>query len=137
MTAVRVKGGDRLRSTLRRFPDALTKELKGVIAAGAELVRDEARDRVPVDTGELKAALLAKPSKDGLSAKDGYSPKRSGFKRAWKQAGWRFHFIEFGTKKTPARPFLRPAFRTHRNSIVKNIERAVMKTLQAATTWKG
>lgn len=132
-----VIGGQKLRNKLRRFPEELTKEISEEIWTGAQKVLADAIAAVPVDTGDLRDAITAKQSNDKLGAKVGYSPKRSGFRKAWKRAGWRFHFVEFGTKKKPARPFLRPAFKKHNNEIALNVNAAVQRTLHKAATWKG
>lgn len=89
----------RLRRKLRRMPETARAEVGDAIIDGAITIFKSIADEVPVDTGELKAALGLKFSKRAgvvEGAKIGYSPKIS--RRKWDRAGWRAHFVLFGTK---------------------------------------
>jgi HK97 gp10 family phage protein len=124
-----VKGLRELEIALRELPAEVERTvLRQALAAGARVVRDEARARVPV---RAEASLK------------GYKIRRSGFLGQWARAtkgrlpgflrasivsrvvraggglvakvGWTgdaFYgmFLEFGTSRIAARPFLRPAF---------------------------
>lgn len=84
----------------------LDKEVKDILSeaaeAGAKIVYDDAKSKVPVDTGNLR---------DSIEMKEG--------KKTEKRAIWQviinlkkaFYgaFVELGTKDRPARPFLRNA----------------------------
>ena len=94
--------------------DALLKQLAPDVAvnigrratrAGAEVIADEARRLVPVDTGELRDSIAvdvptAKRQRgETVRALVGFLNPTSG----------RAHLTEFGTSKLAARPFMRPA----------------------------
>ena len=127
-----LKGVTKLRRTLRRLPEALTASVKREMKEGAEAVGDDARSGVPVRTGALRDALLVKMSRDGFSARIGYHPSAPGFKRAWKKAGWRAHFAEFGVLGRPGAFFLSNAWETNRRGLLKNIGRAISQTVRRA-----
>ncbi|MFW5437116.1 HK97-gp10 family putative phage morphogenesis protein [Paenibacillus apiarius] len=40
-----------------------------------------------------------------------------------KGTGWRAHFLEFGTKKTPAQPFIYPAFHEQKAAVERHMAR--------------
>lgn len=40
-----------------------------------------------------------------------------------KETGWRAHFLEFGTKKTPAQPFIYPAFHEQKAVVESHMAR--------------
>ncbi len=63
---VRIEGLDKLHREFKAISKELPKELKAVSKAGAEIVADEGRVRVPVLTGKLRAAIKA-----GATAKGG------------------------------------------------------------------
>lgn len=92
------------------FRIAIKKDAEGnsVVAAGIRVVRAKGATRV------------SKKAKRWLSKSTQNSIKRQ-------SAHWRWHFIELGTKKKAARPFIRPAFDRHAEQMVE----VVKKELQA------
>jgi len=76
---------------------AMTEQLKDAFMEPASTIRDEAKDLVPVVTGNLKAHIFAGPLLDKIGALVGvkgvyYAP-----------------FVEYGTVKNIASPYFRPA----------------------------
>jgi HK97 gp10 family phage protein len=132
----RVQGGSRLRKKLRFMPEAATAELKQVIAKSAVDVYDAIRDLAPIEIGRMRESLNYRLSSDKLGAAIGYSKRRSGFRRAWKVGGFEAQFIEFGTKKMSAHPFIRPGFRSQLNSILDNVDKATDRALRRAAGLK-
>ena len=118
-----IKGVNRLRRTLRRLPDAVTEDIRNEIIYAAKLVHATALQTVPAKTGNLASLLSWKTSRDGLSARIGFIGRKATRK------GFYARFLEFGTARTAARPFLFPALESERDHIVKRLRRAVRKTL--------
>lgn len=85
----------RLRRKLRRLPAEATDEVRTEIADAAEFVKFEQLKRVPVDEGDLATSIEVKLGSDKLSASIGPGART---RKARKLAGWRAHFVEFGTK---------------------------------------
>lgn len=90
---------------------------RAAIHAVAGEIRDEAKVRAPVDTRTLKRALKAirrrprdpdKPFSD-VRVEEGTSARHD---------AWYWHFLEYGTVKQPARPFIGPAIADIRPRIV-------------------
>ena len=86
--------------------------MTGAIRAGANVIRDEARIRVPKKTKDLAKSIVSikRRAETRNQVKFSVTPSRGKNK-----AGWRAHFIEFGTSKMSAKPFLRPAFAASEN----------------------
>ena len=104
---------DDLLKTLSQFPKNIQNNvMTGAIRAGANVIRDEARIRVPKKTKDLAKSIVSikRRAETRNQVKFSVTPSRGKNK-----AGWRAHFIEFGTSKMSAKPFLRPAFETSEN----------------------
>ncbi|MFH1806830.1 MAG: HK97-gp10 family putative phage morphogenesis protein [Pseudomonadota bacterium] len=121
-----LRGVNGLRRLLRKLPDDVSAEVRTEISEGAELIAYDAIRLAPRDQGDLAAALEYKLGGDKLSAQIGYSSR---WKRAWRAAGWRAKFIEFGTIKHRAHPFLFPAWEMNRKDIERRIAQAIKNTL--------
>lgn len=99
--------------------DMQNKVTRAATAAGAGVVRKAARAKAPRDTGNLAAALVMKRVRQSSLTQEYVVAVRKGktrdVKAAKKGAGklgqdaYYGGFVEFGTVKMPARPFLRPA----------------------------
>lgn len=131
---VEIKGLSELRRKLQALPPALSSRSGGPVRSAlfkaAKVVRDEARQLAPRRTGLLAANVVAKrnPHPESHNANEEYGVMVSSIKRkyantarnrrkrrvgkSYRVAGpsyyWRF--LEFGTRKMAAKPFMRPAF---------------------------
>ena len=125
---VRIEGLDELKRKLAEVPKAMRKRvLRNALAAGAREVRDVAKRNAPVMTlgtslkapyrkpGTVKQAIRVRTSKADRRAGDvgvfvNVRPAKAGQRGARNPNDpfyWRF--LEFGTRKMPARPFLQRA----------------------------
>jgi len=108
MADIEIKGIDELLKNLRKLPERVqNRVVVGAIRASAKPLISEARARVPVNTGNLKKSIgvTKRRSKNKNIIHFSVSPRKGG-----KYNGFYGHFLEFGTSKMSARPFLRPAF---------------------------
>lgn len=100
--------------------------------AGANIVRDEAKKRAPKKTGKLKKNIvtLSHRSKGNNDASSGVhirgrNPRTGNSDTKMKADNpnnsfyWRF--LEHGTSKMAARPFIRPAFEARQQQIEKAV----------------
>lgn len=102
-----------LLKTLAQFPKNIQNNvMTGAIRAGANVIRDEARLRAPKKTKELAKSIVSIKRRAEVRNQVKFSVTPS---RGKNKAGWRAHFIEFGTSKMSAKPFLRPAFEASEN----------------------
>lgn len=118
---VDVKGLRELQAALKRVSDASTdrKFLNSALLGGATLIVNEAKARVPVDTGELRRNIRArsvKPTRHTATVQVGVRKllkkqlRKLRQKRPDASDPFYWRFVEFGTSRVRARPFLRPAF---------------------------
>ncbi len=125
---VRIEGLENLKRKLAEVPKAMRKRvLRNALAAGAREVRDVAKRNAPVMTlgtslnapyrkpGTVKQAIRVRTSKADRRAGDvgvfvNVRPAKAG-QRCAKNPNDPFYwrFLEFGTKKMPAKPFLQRA----------------------------
>ena len=154
-----IRGLDGLLDALKALPPEISSKNGGparvALAKGARVVRDEVRRRAPKDSGALVKNVIMQrdrnPQRSGANeryligvrggAKNYANTKRNVRKgragKEYKTDGntyyWRFK--EFGTKKMPADPFLRPAFESKKeeamnviaSTLASGIERAAKK----------
>lgn len=97
--------------------DMQGKVARAATAAGAVVIKNSAIQKAPEDTGNLKKNIIAKrlPKSETSLTSEHIVTVRKGKKTAkQKAAGIRdayyASFVEFGTAKMAAQPFLRPAF---------------------------
>lgn len=122
-TKVSLEGKENVRKAFTALGADIKKELQAVIRQGADDVRREARSRIPVSHGKRENAkypsgttrkkVWRKVAPDGLSAEVGNS---------WFVA----RFLEHGTKKMSARPWLFPAWEIMRPKILQRIQSALI-----------
>ena len=118
-TSVKVKGLDKLLKKLDKIA-ALHKQdaLKDALAAGAAVAAQDAKRRVPVQSGDLKASIHVggytelTPDYRAVGAYGALpGPKGSG-QKVGVLVGTKLpyaHLVELGTAHSMAQPFLRPA----------------------------
>jgi HK97 gp10 family phage protein len=147
----RIEGLQELDRQLRALPERVAgNALATAVSAGARVIRNEAIARAPVDTGALKSQIFIKrlrsssqsektsligvrgglakyanTKKNIRSGKAGQTYKTDGKTFYWK-------FIELGTSKMPAKPFLRPAFDTKEQDAVSAITEKLDQRIQKA-----
>lgn len=151
MTVVRLHG---LEQTLRNFREIEPRLQKNALRAAvnqlATETRDDARARVPQDTGNLRRNITSKRgrgfNKHQVSGLVVVREERGD--RVMSRAEWRserfkrvreaiknafyWRFIEYGTRFLPARPFLRPALDRLRASIDRRFADAVRGKFERA-----
>ena len=127
---VPIEGLPRMRKQFKELSDKMQRRvLRGALRAAARPVLKDAKARVPVRTGALKKAIgVAVTVKTVEStATIGVRRKRPG------QPARRAHLVEFGTKHTSARPFLRPALDSKKEAVVRTLAEALKKQIDTET----
>ena len=149
MITVKVDGLKELQKALEELPRQIQqKPLRSAVAAGAKVILDEAKNRVPVNTGNLQKSLYRYRSrKMSTVGKETYLVGvrkgkgvygdtrlnrrlgRVGRKYTTQGEAFYWRFIEFGTSKISARPFLRPAFEAGKGDAVNEIKNRLRKAI--------
>ena len=111
---------------LNQFPKNIQKNVMvGAIRASANVVRDQARAKVPKKTRELEKSITTiRRSSEKGQVRFSVTPAKGKNK-----AGWRAHFIEFGTSKMSAKPFMRPAFEQSENESLNAAKEYIAKRI--------
>lgn len=110
-------GGLQLAAGLKQLGPAIAGKVGDqALRAGAKVIVQDAKDRVPVLSGELRDAIDTRVEKksrpeDARKIEIGFRPPVS--RRA--------HLTEFGTAHSAAQPFLRPALETKGEDALKAI----------------
>lgn len=156
--SIKIEGLDELRRALRLLPENIQKnQLAKATRQGAMVIRDEAKPRVPIlqqpdprrKAGVLRNAVRSTAGRRNGSVGTAYVYVRTltkrmiaKFKKAQAAKGlkiqgaanpndpfyWRF--IEFGTSKLAARPFLRPAFEAKKVQAAERIKAALRQGIE-------
>lgn len=153
MISAKVTGLAELKRTLAALPDAVqTRVVKGMVASGASVIRQEAVLRAPVSTGPiseghpppgtLKQAIYqarftanCTPSHEvwmvnvhrgkrfQAHQRGGQTVNLDAFYASW---------VEYGTVKMSAKPFMRPAFEAKKQAAVEAMGTYLAFALPAA-----
>jgi HK97 gp10 family phage protein len=154
---VQVQGLDQLSRALKELPDRVARNgLRASVYAGAKVIRDEARLKAPVaiaalgpdqpPPGTLKRSVIMKqiPELSGKSrqtffvtVRHGKKYRKQGKKGNLSQDAWYWRFVEFGTVKMAARPFLRPAFDLRKNDALDAIKTRLAERIEQAVQELG
>jgi HK97 gp10 family phage protein len=119
----------------------LSKDVNGRIAraataAGSVVIKNAAQQKVPVDTGNLKKNIIVKRIPQGESSltsehivtvRQGKLTKKQ--KGSGLQDAYYGRFVEHGTSKVAARPYMRPAFDQNKEKAVQAIKDRIAKRL--------
>lgn len=138
-SSTEVTGLKELNEALRQLPQNIARNvLRGAAGAGAAVIRKEARARAPVFTGPvgprhpppgtLKKSIYQQASRAlsnlvqqtfNVGVKTGKALRT---KSGASANAFYWKFVEFGTAKMAARPFMRPAFEAKKHEAVAAIK---------------
>ena len=127
-----------VRKRLEDLPKKIvSKVVRRAVYAGAAVMRDAAREKVPVDTGALRSAIVVRPkAKKGgeVSASVGIARKKfvKG-KRAGRSPRRYAHLVEFGNPNAAPQPFLRPAMDTRIDEVIEATRKKMSEGIDAET----
>lgn len=150
-----VKGLRELSDALRQLPDRIARNaLRQSVAAGAAVIRKDAQSRAPVASpplpsgapppGTLKRSVVTRYARElsnqvsqtyTVGVRHGKKYRKQGKKGTLSQDAYYWRWVEFGTVKMRARPFLRPAFEANKQLAVQVIAQYLAKRIpeEAAT----
>lgn len=133
MASIEIKGFEGLERGLAQLPGAVSKRIaQQSVRKGAVVIQRDARARAPVRVGDGAKKIGGKGAKGRLP---GYLRasivvrlrKVAGaavtYSIGWTRRAFYGSFVEFGTRRQAARPFLRPAADTKFQEAVQTIGR--------------
>lgn len=134
MAKLEMQGLSELRGRLRALPDKMVKRiLRGALRQAANLVKNEAKARVPTDTGALKASIRivarrGSPTRVVFNVVAGALTDKQKSKFGQKTAFYAL-FVEKGSAHAPAHPFMRPAIESKAQAAIDVLVSEVGKRL--------
>ncbi|KOF56120.1 phage protein, HK97 gp10 family [Clostridium sp. DMHC 10] len=122
MAEIELTGVDEILNRLQQMGENVVRLENKALKNAAEPVLEDAKANVPIRTGKLKEGLKIGKIKN----KDGVKYILVGVDRGDNSEIFYGKFIEFGTSKRAAHPFLQPAYEKNKNRI-KEIIAATLK----------
>lgn len=127
MTTIKIDGLKELGQAMRGLTEDVNKRIaRAATGAAAQVIRKQAIQNAPVDTGNLKRNIIAKrlpPAETSLTSEHIVTVRQGKVTKKQKEKGLKdaFYgrFVEFGTVKAPAQPYLRPAFDSKKEEAVR------------------
>lgn len=146
-----VDGLAELKRALEELPKNIGRNvLRGAVRAGAAVIRAESQARAPVYAGDvskghpppgtLKRAIYMKQIAELsgatrqtfiVGARKGRKYRHQGKSGNLSQDAYYASFVEFGTSRMAARPFMRPAFEAKKNAAVEAIKAYLAQRIPA------
>lgn len=148
MADLEVKGLRELQERLKALPGKIaTKALAASVMAGADIVRKAAIEKAPIGTephairrgkgqpkvepGFLRKNIIRRRNRKAEKAASGGLDQRVTVDVGIRGKAYYWRFVEFGTAKMAARPFLRPAFEENKEKAATAIKDRLLKRLDA------
>jgi HK97 gp10 family phage protein len=148
-----IEGLKELLAALKELPEKIARNaLRVSVYAGAKVIRDEAKIKAPVTTGPvseghpppgtLKRSIIMKwiPEQSGMynqvfavTVRHGKKYQKQGKKGDKSQDAFYWRFVEFGTSKMIAHPFMRPAFEAKKHDAVEAIKTRLAERIEEIT----
>jgi HK97 gp10 family phage protein len=117
--SIAIKGAKELERKLLSFEPKLAKKIvRTALRDGAKLILEAAKANVPVATGALRDSLKVRAMRKRRFTYGIMVATAAGWFK-----GEQFYgaFVEFGTSRLAARPFVRPAFDSEKDAAEKTI----------------
>ncbi|MGH8431498.1 MAG: HK97-gp10 family putative phage morphogenesis protein [Solimonas sp.] len=157
----KIDGLPELLAAMRQLPREIVSKnggpLRRALAKAARVIRDEAQNLAPVRTGllrkEIRAIRMRRPDEVGATeaylvgvrrGKATYSNTRDNRRKGragktYQTAGNAFYWrwLEFGTARLAAMPFLRPAFEARKNEAASTLANTLKQGIAAAVRKLG
>ena len=135
---IEIKGLRELDKRLKQFPQRIQNRiLRGAFAAGARVIQREAKARAPIADratpkafrGQLRANIVVR-SKRSPKGAIAYVTLRQKGKAGNPDNAYYGRFVEFGTSKMAAQPFMRPAFEAKHREALDRIKRQLARGIE-------
>lgn len=127
----------KLAAKLDNITQAAEKAVRPAAQSGAQVFYDEVKQRVPVSAKPHKSGKKTyNPGTLSKAIYQAFADRESGDGKALYRISWNkthaFYgrFVEFGTSKMAAKPFLRPAYDAARAKVIKAVQERMAAELK-------
>ena len=128
-----------LKKLLKNLENLPAKMQKGIlnlaVKAGSKDIQQAAISYAPSATGQLRKSIVVKKKRQKDKVKDGQDKTSTVYTVGIKLDGkaWRYaHFVEFGTKRMAADPFMVPAYELNGNGALNAMKAYIKRQLEKA-----
>jgi len=129
MAEVKIVGLHELEARLAEIGRSFDVETEKALKEVTTKIRDKAKELCPVDTGSLKKSIRRTAyarekghiHQMGVRAGGYVTNPRTGRKVDYAS------YVEYGTSRTPAQPYLRPAVEAHKRELIKAVKRGLQR----------
>lgn len=135
---IQVQGLKELQVAMRDLPRKLQRStIQKALRAAALPMRDDARSRVPVNTGAVRRQIVVQRSRlfTGKNGIFGVVLRVRAINKRMRAKGvadpFYWKFLEFGTSKMPAQPFMRPAFEGNKQRALDVLTSSIRTGIEA------
>lgn len=134
----KIEGGKELDAALRKLGIDLERKIaKSAVRAGATVIAKQAILNAPSDEGDLKKSIKvvtrSKRTGDAVASVVTRSGKKWSAKR---MNAWYASMVEFGTEKSAAQPFLRPALDVKGAEAIKAMSKKIQDRISKLSRGK-
>lgn len=129
MAVVEIIGMDRLIARLKAIGNSFDPVTEKALKETTTKVRDEAKRLCPVDTGSLQKSIRRTAYVRVAGHIQQMGVRAGGYivnPKTGRRVDYARH-VEYGTSKTRAQPFLRPAVIKYKREMVKIVKRGIKK----------
>ena len=126
MDNIELSGVDEILNKLQNIGANVSKFENQALRNAAEPVLEDAKANAPVRTGKLKEGLKI----SSIKTKEGMKYVLVGVDKSDNSKIFYGKFVEFGTTKMSARPFLGPAYEKNKREIVETIKNTLKEGLK-------
>lgn len=124
---------DALKALPREIAGKNGGPLRTALRSAAVVIRNRAMELAPKETGRLSRAIVIRRDKTPAPVNERFVIKpRKGASRRDLRGAYYWHFVEFGTEKNPAQPFLRPAYDQTNQSALDTFKRRLAVGIKSA-----
>ncbi len=128
-----------LRKLLKNLEQLTPKMQKGILnlatKAGAKVIEESARDKAPKRSGRLAKAIYTKRKSQRKKKREGDNPKDAVYEvgiRLDQKGAWYATMVEFGTRHSAPRPYMRPAFEGTGDTALNGMKSYLRKRVENA-----
>ena len=126
MDNIELSGVDEILNRLQQIGANVSRLENQALRNAAEPVLEDAKANAPVRTGKLKEGLKI----SSIKTKEGMKYVLVGVDKSDNSKIFYGKFVEFGTTKMSARPFLGPAYEKNKREIVETIKDTLKEGLK-------
>ena len=126
MDNIEISGVDEILNRLQQIGANVSRFENQALGNAAEPVLEDAKANAPVRTGKLKEGLKI----SSIKTKEGMKYVLVGVDKSDNSKIFYGKFVEFGTTKMSARPFLGPAYEKNKREIVETIKDTLKEGLK-------